>query len=144
MRPVICTLKNHSKGIRSKGEISDSKKRIPKSLKRRTIRQYNGISVLIAQVQVYCSCSRKESVNTKTVVTPQAYLLQPAVIMKRRKKHVLCVRRVLYNPAMFWHKMHLIVRPQENSIIYRKLKAIKCRQSDIRRPGKTKLWTTPV
>ena len=33
----------------------------------------------------------KESGNTKIVVAPQVRLLQPAVIVERRKKYVLCV-----------------------------------------------------
>ena len=37
------------------------------------------------------SCSRKEDGNTKIAAAPQVHLLQPAVIVKRHKKYVLCV-----------------------------------------------------
>ncbi len=59
--------------------------------RRHTISQHSGIGVLVIQVQVYCSCSRKETGNAKTAAVPQVHLLQPAVIVKRHKKHVLCV-----------------------------------------------------
>ena len=42
--------------------------------------RHNGISGLLAQIQIYCDCSRKETGNAKTAVAPQVYLLQPTVM----------------------------------------------------------------
>ena len=108
--PVIRTCWNYTARIKSKSRKPGSRRKTLKSLKRHTVNvTYSGINILIIQVQVYCGRSRKETGNTKTAAAPQAHLLQPAVIVERRKKHVLCVWRVLYNPATFWYMMHRIV-----------------------------------
>ena len=67
----------------------------------KTYRQHSGISVLVAQVQVYCQLFVQRNRQRKNCITFQAHLLQPVVIVERRKKYVLCVWRVPYNTAKF-------------------------------------------
>ena len=74
-----------------------------------TLDRNSRIHFLVIQVQVYRGCSRKEDGSANTAVAPQAHLLQPAVIVERRKKYVLCVWRVLHNHATFWCKIRLII-----------------------------------
>ena len=78
-------------------------------LKKHPPAQHSGIGVLVIQVQIYYGCSRKETGNAKIAVTSQVHLLQPAVIVERRKKYVSCVWRMLYNPVTFRYKTHHII-----------------------------------
>ena len=127
-RPVICTCKNHTvrDSVQWQRRQGD-RKRILKSLKIRAPKQHGGVDVLIAQVQVYCSCSYNETGNTKTAATPHVRLLQPAVLVELCKKYVLCIWRMLYNSAKSDTRYTASFLPRENSAIYRKSKAIKCR-----------------
>ena len=74
------------------------------------------------------SCSRKEAGNAKTAVTSQAHLLQPVVIAKRHQKiRAVCLAYAVQPCNVLAQDTPHHILPRENSAIYKKSKAIKCR-----------------
>ena len=93
MRPVICTRKNHVvKGFGPKAEMLRWQEKNPEEFEK-TYRQRSIVESVFSsfKCRFTASCSRKEDGNTKIAAAPQMRLLQPVVIVERRKKHVLCV-----------------------------------------------------
>ena len=130
-RPVICTCKNHiARGFRSRTEMLRWQEKNSEEFEN-TYHQRSIVESVFSSLKCRftASCSRKETGNAKTAAAPQVHLLQPAVIVERRKKYVSCVWRMLYNSySVLTCKIHL-ARSCYKKIpsIYRKSKAIKCR-----------------
>ena len=92
-RPAICTLKNHVvKGFSPRVEMLRWQEKNPEEFED----TYHRRSIVESMFSSFrcrftASCSRKEAGNAKAAVASQVHLLQPAVIVERRKKHVLYV-----------------------------------------------------
>ena len=92
-RPVICTCKNHAvKGFGPRAEMLRWQEKNPEEFED-TYHQRSIVESAFSpfKCRFTASCSRKETGNAKTAATPHVHLLQPAVIVERRKKYVLCV-----------------------------------------------------
>ena len=129
-KSVICTRKNHIiRGFDPRADVfrwqEKRSKEFEKMYHRRSIVESAFSSF---RCRFTAGCSRKETCNAKTAVTPQAHLLQSVVIVERRQKiRVMCLAYAVQSCNVLTQDAPHHILPRENSTIYRKSKATKCR-----------------